>query len=449
MSQVIKKLLTYIAVILGSWVLGFIALTAVFLLPEDNMEKNAVRSVDIFEREGTYPTMFDSVGVRMHPDNMFEIKTLLFNNRITARDNFTDALMLENAIYDGNEEVIDKALNVYRWTDQDTNPVLSFKNCYSGQAIVKEQRDSYARYWHGYLVILKPLLLFLTYGGIRILNYIVMTAMLAYLCLLMLKKFGREMIGLYAVSLIFFWPFTVPACMQFATVSYITLTALIVLFKKYDSISAKNSFGAMFLLLGIVTAYFDYLTFPILTFGLPLIFVIMLSDDSHHFSKLKGFIQVALWGMVWSMGYVGMWAGKWILASLLTDSNVIKEALGKIAERTNALAGVDMIKVSALRSIASNLCNYVNIVYILIIAIILLWVLSVSIKNRDNFRSTLKNNWILLVIGFIPVVWYATFRNHSYEHSSFTFRSLQITALAWLVFVDRCKDTIEKTRDGC
>ena len=39
----------------------------------------------------------------MHPYNAFDVKTMLLNNRITARDNYTDALMLLQAAYDGSE----------------------------------------------------------------------------------------------------------------------------------------------------------------------------------------------------------------------------------------------------------------------------------------------------------------------------------------------------------
>lgn len=47
---------------------------------------------------------------------------------------------------------------------------------------------SYERYWHGYLVVLKPLLLVFNYGQIRILNGIVM----AILVLLILRQLWKR-----------------------------------------------------------------------------------------------------------------------------------------------------------------------------------------------------------------------------------------------------------------
>lgn len=62
----------------------------------------------------------------------------------------------------------------------------------------------YARYWHGYLVVLKPLLLLLDYADIRILNMIVQLLLLVWLIVSMIeidrKKYVLPFIAAVAVA---------------------------------------------------------------------------------------------------------------------------------------------------------------------------------------------------------------------------------------------------------
>ena len=138
--RIIPKLAVLVTL---SAITGFLLLILVYLLPTAPMEENVTASVEIFRREGTYPVT-DIMGVD------------------TRLDNFTDALMLLSASYPGEENALEKTLKVYRYAvPPETDPVLTLVSHYGDGAAASH--TAYERYWHGYLLTLKPALSILNY----------------------------------------------------------------------------------------------------------------------------------------------------------------------------------------------------------------------------------------------------------------------------------------------
>ena len=77
-------------------IVGTILLIGVYLLPMGRIMKNVNNSVDLFRSEETY-------------------KKVIYGYDNTQLDNYTDALMIQNASYDGKENIIDKAMSTYRY----------------------------------------------------------------------------------------------------------------------------------------------------------------------------------------------------------------------------------------------------------------------------------------------------------------------------------------------
>ena len=143
----IKSTLKIILILITGIVAGTLLLMGSFLLPAEVIEKNIKKSDNIFVNESTYETVF--------PDYAS-----------TQIDNFTDSLMLQNASYIGDESIVDKSMNIYRYlNDSDARISLLFQLRHKNVEV-----SSYDRYWHGYLVILKPMLMILNYNDLRILN---------------------------------------------------------------------------------------------------------------------------------------------------------------------------------------------------------------------------------------------------------------------------------------
>ena len=334
--------------------LAFALIVGAFALPTRNMQQNMKESAHTLLDEGVYPTFLDDILVRMRPGNVLDLKTLLFNNRITARDNFTDALMLAQASYDGTEPLLERAMAVYRWSTEDENPFGLLQAIVDGNdtQLVRKQYD---RYWHGYLVVLKPMLLVFNLSQIRVINLVVLTLLLGYCVFLMYQKIAKNYCEWFLYALLFFMPFTIPFCMQYCTATYVLLIALIILFKHYEWLQQESRLAYFFMIVGMTVAYVDYLTFPLVTFGIPVIFV-LLSDPKKRTFKVD-LLRVFRYGIDWSVGYVGLWASKWILASLIMHQNLIKESLQQVAFRASSTSEMGDFKITFFQAIGSNVCN--------------------------------------------------------------------------------------------
>ena len=194
-------------VLVFSMVVGVILLYLVFLIPTDPIYKHVKDSIHVFEIENTYPIMD--------------------GKRAKILDNWTDALMLGNAAFDNTDaDTLHKALNVYRPAYNDDNPTYSLIDYINGAEV--ERISIYPRYWHGYQVILKPLLFMTDYLGFRSINQIVLLTLSA-LILAAMYKFGQRKIMIpFLLTLLFLRPKAIAFSLQYSAVFYITLTATLV-----------------------------------------------------------------------------------------------------------------------------------------------------------------------------------------------------------------------------
>lgn len=430
-----------IGIYLAGVIVAFLLIVGVFALPNAPIKKHVTASADTILNEGTYPAFMEDKLVRMHPDNAFDLGTLLLNNRITARDNYTDALMLLQASYDGEESVLERAMAIYRYADANDFPLSSLDAYVKGDTD-ELQRITYDRYWHGYMVFLRPLLLVLNLTQIRILNLVIMVVLLLWICKLMGEKVSKAYRGLFLYSLLFFMPFTIPFCMQFCTSTYVMLIALIVLLRNYEWLQQGARMTYYFMIIGMTVVYVDYLTFPLVTFGIPVI-VLMLMDKSED-TLWKKLVRVIRYGIDWSIGYVGLWAAKWVIASAVLQRNVIKEGVEQVLFRSSSTPDMGDFKITVLKAWGSNVCNYVNIVYLVIILIGLIWVCYKIRPSKYQLMEILRTEGIYLLIATMPFVWYGVFKNHSYSHGSFTFRCLFITVFAGMVFLGKWRERCEQ-----
>ena len=101
----------------------------------------------------------------------------LDESKSSKLDNYTDALMILTACYspESGDGAIKEAMANRRLQANGKNPFQTLNtNFKKDNLVVKE----YSRYWHGYLVVLKPLLSKLNYSQIRKVNTFVQGGLL-------------------------------------------------------------------------------------------------------------------------------------------------------------------------------------------------------------------------------------------------------------------------------
>ena len=150
MQNIGKRLGCYIAILVGAMVLGSEFLLAAYVLPMGKIHQHINESLVVLNKEGKYPQECEG-------------------DLETQRDNFTDALMLDIAGFDNGKSLTERAFGNYYIASDKSNPILWLQLEDSDP----QQEISYARYWHGYVVLLKAGLLFFNYQEIRSLLYFV------------------------------------------------------------------------------------------------------------------------------------------------------------------------------------------------------------------------------------------------------------------------------------
>lgn len=401
----IKSLIIIFSSIIG----GFLLLFLVYLLPTKPMQENVKESVYIFEEQGTY-------------------FSLIPRNYATQLDNYTDALMLQNAIYDGNESIINKIINVYRYNSNEyVSPVKSLVDTVNNSDDMT--KATYDRYWHGYLLLLKPLLLIFNYSEIKLINILCQTILIAYIIYGFIKNNKIKPLIAYLLALGCIYPFVISLSLQFSTMFYIFNLGVAFVLWKNDSLKRNNNYLYLFLGLGILTSYMDYLTYPLTSVAVPLIVYLLLNYQKSFWQNVK---TIVCSGIFWAIGYVVMWASKWVVGSAILGKNLISTAIDQILFRTS---GAATNYTSRLDVIKDNF-SYFKPLFIMCLILLIFYVIIKWIRKDIRFekRNIIKYTPILL-LGLLPLIWFVVTSNHSSIHAWFTYRNLIIFALSLFSYI--------------
>ena len=400
----IKTIGRLILILISSIFVGTVLLYLVFLLPTDGMLAHARDSAQVFSIEKTYP--------------------LMDGTEATKLDNWTDSLMLLNAFYNKEDTgTMERAMEVYQPVYESGNPTESLILFVSGEEPV--YASSYSRYWHGYLVILKPILLGIGYLGIRGINRILQPLLVLAAALVLWRRHGFRPVLPLAAAYLFLRPESVAFSMQFSTVFYPAMAAILVMAWFHEWLSQKNRLLFLFLLLGIVTNYLDYLTYPIASLGIPMGMWLCLDQKARYLDQVK---QVILCSLCWGFGYFGMWIGKWGIGSLLLDHSILADALTQAQLRSSSQVGTNTISRGLV--ILQNLYTgtggrlWLAGLFLAVVLAAALW------QARWNGKELVFRALPFLLVALMPFVWYGVLCNHSFVHHWFTYRALAVSVFA-------------------
>ncbi len=396
--EIFKFSLTFIILVVS----GYFLLVLAYALPTDRISDHVQESCVVFKKEDTYQQLIPGCDS-------------------TKLDNFTDALMLLSAENERTEKIWVEALNVSRLTNDEQNPAQILVSLHSGEEL-EYQTTSYDRYWHGYLIYLKPLLMVFNYQQIRYILFFLLMS-LAFLLLYLIGKKNKKECFIPFLSTIFFLnPAVCALSLQYTPVFILTLAQVIVILlfeEKYKT--CMKLWLYHFFVIGCLTVYFDLFTYPLVTFGIPIAF--MVSQYTKNFKDgLKMLIGT---GLLWGTGYGLMWASKWILASLITGNNTLTSAVNAMKFRTSN--EYKDVAFNALDVIGKNfdMSKFSLIIIILLLAVCIIVGLIKNKKIKVSVRII-----PMLCIAILPFIWYAVLSNHSWIHAWMTYRELAIFVYA-------------------
>lgn len=397
-----------------SVILGVLLLTLVFCIPVNTMISHVGASVDAIIQDAS------EISVGWLERYIFEKK-----------ETFTDAIMVQNAIekIDGKNPY-EHAMWAYHLDLNDTTwtPEVSVKHLSGNGDTSVMFLHQYSRYWHGYLVYLKPLLLLFTWEQILWIGAgLQVILMLTVLAVSVWKK--RPQVGIaMLVGLLFMKPLMMMVSLAMTVCWLITLAVMLVILLKHDWLEQKDHYPELFLMTGILVAYFDFLTYPVVTLGFPLCVYFLIKKEG----KLKeSVVRMAAYSASWALGYVSMWAMKWILADVTLHTGTIKSAFSSILGWTEAIGGRPRFS-GGFYVISLNLQEYSSWLYpALMVALILFDVVSfVYACQKTTWKRAAVCSVPYLLIACVPFAWYILVQHHSGLHIAFTFRIISVAALA-------------------
>jgi len=399
-------------ILLCGIIIGFVLLLAVYALPTAPMANHVLASVPAFNGEWAREESYE---------------TLVPGYRGTQLDNSTDAAMLLHAVYEGNESLVERVADgrVYSMNGNGFASLLTY-GLNEGSSGMPS--PSIARYWHGYLVFLKPLLCFLSYLDIRMLLTIVqgfmMAAVIAGLCR---RKLGRYLPA-FLLSLLCITPSAAGFSMQFSTVFCTFLLAMIALLYLPAKWFKGQNLGVFFLLIGMFTSYVDYLTYPLASFGMPFVLCVVLDPRQSAKEEWK---RLLFCGICWVIGYLGMWAGKWVIAGAFgSDPWFWANLFAKIGERSSDVAADTTL--SYLTVLKENLSVFFKRAYLLAGAAAACTWFAALLKGKKSGSAFGSPSFftVLIAVALTPFAWYFCTQNHSYIHAFFTSRNLAVTVFS-------------------
>lgn len=408
MRKIIKIFIKIMSILLIMITLGFFSIFLTNLIPSNNIKTNSY--LDVYNSKKEY----------------YELELHLYEN--TLLDNYIDEIIIETSVYDGNTPL---NRSIYNYNFRNGNyAYVGLTNYFDNKEISKEE---YPRYWHGYQVPLKLLLNIFSISDIKMLNYIMQVLLIINICILLIKNKLKVYVIPFILSISLMMPMIIFKSLTFSIPFDLMLLSSNFIIIKYKKIKLEN-YKYIFLIIGALTSYFDLLTFPLITIGYPIIFLLLLSKSNY-----KDLIKkIICYSIFWIIGYIFMWAGKWAISSILLHKNMFADAYHNILIRLNNEAYG--YKIGYKNIIKANLRYIKNTFTYIILSLDLIYTFVILIINKNNLKFknifSLKNlNKILpfILTSLMPIVWYFTLKNHSYIHAFFTFRILSI--LFFSVFI--------------
>ena len=277
-----------------------ISMFLIYRIPIDLVKKNVHSSLNIYKVNPKWAPPHSSSQVESYGDTY-----LLLLSLTPSTNALNDAMLGRRLAY-----------------SQDDYPVKTIFNYFSK----KQNKINYSyhpRYWHGSLVVLKPLLTMFTISEIRLINMVLQISLLIILSIQLFLKGGYKLLLPFLIGIFILNPVSCILSISYYSLYYITLLSCLFLLKY--KIFSSLKYWYYFFLIGIITIFFDQFTYSLISLGFPLILLVILNNEEY-IPKIK---KVMIASISWLLGFIGMWIGKWSIASLITGQNVFINAFNK------------------------------------------------------------------------------------------------------------------------
>ena len=395
----------------GTALVLFALLMISYALPNERIRAHIKEASEILSLEGLYPAFY------------------YYDTSIVA-DNFTDSLILSVAYAKGeNPSLLENVLANPYYNSGSDDPAKDLKRL-AGTDV--SPNTNYSRYWFGTSGAARYLLTVFDLVSVR---FILMAAVFFSSVAAMLsasKAIGTKNAAILGAALYFTRIFNVAFCMQYAPVFIISSLSVTAVCAAKQHSCFEKAFPRIFITNGVLTAFFDLLTCPLLAFGLPAAAAMIIHLGAEDKKSQKGdlFFFMVKCSLFWIVSYAGMYLIKWGISSAVLSEDSVGIALETLQNRMFNENG----QYSSTLAIQQNLENYFGFSGMIILGVVTAaWILwQTAVRKKALPEQFPLRRLPLCFVAVCPLLWYAILKNHSCIHHWMTYRSLAVTFYAYL-----------------
>lgn len=362
----------------------------------------------------------------------------------TRQDNYADCILTHIIYQVDSKQPVRSVLEASYYSKETENVNVSFINAIEQNLTANTE---YVRYWHGSMVFLRPLLIFLNITQIRVLLGSVVGAVLLLDAFLLYKKKEKKAAVTLIASVLLVHGWMIAASIEYVTTFLVMAVVLFIIL--ISKITLHNSYG-LFAAAGVVSCFVDFLTTETITFTIPMALLLLLGYRNGTLQGCKeGVIKIIKNGLVWVLGYACMFLAKWTLAAIMFGKETLMSSLSSAGERLGGqvyLGNTNLDPVATKgQQLSGALWHNIGCLFpfedsmhpgqvaLWVLVVFFVCVILVYMFRLDSLHGELFVPMSFL--SLIPYLRYLVLSNHSFVHYFFTYRAQMITVFTLILFV--------------
>lgn len=434
--KIIKGLAKYIILFVILILIYWLTLFVTSLIPSSAIKENVTKSSETILELG-------KIGEKKFYDLGYKIEGTFI---------FTDALMVNTAysidssnpigsmllarrsyipgqtttVYKESKDVISAPMYRYRGGSFQTKELYGLMHD-DGNTVGFE----YPRYWHGYLVFLRPLLVLFDYNAISMITCVSFAILAIALSIILGKKVNIVTGFIFLASFILMNIYIVATCLNEITTYYVAVVVSIVIALAYKKL--KKHMGIVFFIIGSFTSFVDLFTTPLMTLGIPLLVYFLLKQKNEETNWKEQVLNLIKLSILWGIGYGLTWFTKWAIVDIVYQRGIIKDAIEQILFRTVETNNDPLLTDTEMQKqyIAYYLGDYLDKALLAIVAVF--FVVAI-IKNRKK-KINVANIIPFIIIMLYPIIWYFAVKQHTLKHFFFAGRIVLLSIISFLIII--------------